>query len=116
MKEHLFKKISVRTGLSVIEIMNVFTVTASIIRQELYDKRACLIPMIGRFFIKDVPRRKMKLTDFKTKTYRIAVLPPRSLVKFEIDKSLRSITKVEPESVGTMSLPNKKHGQPINIE
>jgi nucleoid DNA-binding protein len=116
MKEHLFKRISIRTGLSVLEVMNMFTVTAAIVRQDLVEKEACTVPFLGRFFVKHVPRRKMKLMDFKTKAQRIVMLPPRSVIKFEINPTIRSMTKVEPESIISDERDNTNYGQPINIE
>lgn len=119
MEKYLFKRISVRTGLSVMEVTNIFTVTASIIKQDLKEKGVCMIPYIGKYYVKDSKRRRQKIMDFQTKQQKIITVPPRKQIKFECNKIIKSIAHLnlatcEDETLVEEKPQPVKHG-PIEI-
>lgn len=119
MDKYLFKRISVRTGLSVLEVTNIFAVTAAIIKQDLKEKGECLIPYIGKYYVKDSRRRRQKIMDFKTKEQRVITVPPRKQIKFECNKIIKSIASLDlslTNSIPLQPLQPKKINGPIEIK
>lgn len=119
MDKYLFKSISVRTGLSVLEVTNVFAVTAAIIKQNLREKGVCLIPYIGKYYVKDSRRKRQKIMDFKTKRQYTVEVPPRKQIKFECNKIIKSIAGLDlslTKSVPLQPLQPKKINGPIEIQ
>jgi nucleoid DNA-binding protein len=95
MEKQLFKRISVRTGLSVQEISNIFMTTAALVKEDLVSSGSCTIPYIGRYYVQDSKRRKQKIMNFQTGQQMIATVPPRKQVKFECNKIIKSISNVK---------------------
>lgn len=95
MEKQLFKRISVRTGLSVQEVSNIFATTASIIKQDLVSEGSCTIPYIGRYYVQDSKRRKQKIMNFQTGEQIIVIVAPRKQVKFECNKIIKSISNLQ---------------------
>ena len=114
MDKKLIKRISAKTGISVVEIANIFVTASAIIKQNLTIGESCMVPYLGRFTIKEMGRRRMKIMDFKTKEQKVVRIQPKNKVKFIINDSIKAIakTKFMPKSQ-TETIPKQKRGVPI---
>jgi len=114
-RESFFKKVSLRTGLSIIEVINVFVHSAAVVRHDLATKGACLVPYLGRYRVVDCKRRKQKIMDFKTKQQIIVSVAPRKQVKFECSQTIKSISNFNMSVIKPVNRPVKPTNGPIEI-
>jgi hypothetical protein len=91
--EHLYKRLSLITGMSKHEIDIFMLKLVKILVQILNKKGKVNIPYLGRFYLVRIPARRIIVRDFKLKKMLWKQVPAGDQLRFKINEEFAKLFK-----------------------